>query len=157
MKCETKLKVAYVVIGILLIACAGVSYYLYTYNQSTTALTTSLLQGYWLYKNDTYLLIDGDLVQILYLGAADKKPVEYLHSSQSKISYRSSTPDSVYKFRMSLSDKVHSSSTLNIGTELIIELFPIVGFIIMYDRSSNQEVARLIKDNEMSMVHFATN
>lgn len=156
MECNTKLNVAYVVIAILFITSAILGYYTYAYAQTVNTLTTGLLQGYWLYKNDTYLLIDGDLIQVVYLGGADQKPVEYLHSPKSKISYESNSVENVYKFSVSLSDTIKSNPTLDFGTELIIEMFPIVGSIIIYDRSSNGEVARMIKDNEMTMVHFAT-
>lgn len=155
MGCDKKLKIACIVIGVLFIISGILVYYAYTYNETINTLTTSLLQGYWLYKNDTYLMIDDDLIQIVYLGGEDQNPVKYLHSTKSTVSYQSNTVDA-YKFTVSLSDKIKVNPVLDIGRELIVELFPMVGSIILYDCSTNQEVARMIKDNEMSMVHFAT-
>ena len=135
----------------LTIACAVLYYDNYSIKSNTQELAENMLQGYWRLKNDVYLLIDDSLFQIVDLSSG--APVEYFGSVDSTFQYKKSTPDS-FSFAMTLSDNRNETSIFRLPNALTLDLYPVAGTIIVWNGPS--EVLRATKDNEMTMVHFAS-
>jgi len=107
----------------------------------------SMLQGYWRIEDNTYLLIDDALFQIVDLGMMPIK--EHFKCANSDIVYKSNKDD-IHTFDVTLPHK----KKFKIPNNLMIELLPIAGIIIL--SSDAGELLRATRDNEMSIAHFAT-
>jgi len=116
-----------------------------------TELIEGILQGYWRIDDDTYLLIDESIFQIVDLGA---KPIaEHFKCSDTKIKHRTSTSD-MHIFDVELTRSQGKNKKSKMPDNLIIELFPIAGVLVL--RSDSGEILRATRDNEMSIAHFAS-
>ena len=132
---------------VLTVGCIFLYYQLSQLRQAEIEFIESMLQGYWRIEDNTYLLIDDSLFQIVDLGVMPIK--EHFKCSNSEITYRSNKDD-IHTFDVALPHK----KKFKIPNNLMIELLPIAGIIIL--SSDAGELLRATRDNEMSIAHFAT-
>ncbi len=143
----------YAIIFALFLGCAILGLYFYQFNANIKELADNMLQGYWRMENDVYLLIDGDFMQIVDLETSP--PTEYMRADQCGINRISSEATTIYKFDVVLPESRKQHPNVALSSNLTFELFPVFGSMIIYDKKTQKEI-RISKDNELSMVHFAT-
>lgn len=116
------------------------------------------LQGYWNITGNTYLLISDKLVQFIEFGADGTHEVLY-EETNAEFKYMSVLARSKHKYTFTKSTNkqfaIPGSATNPFNAKTIsLVLYPVIG--AMQLMKDGKEVARLMKDNQMSIEYLSS-
>lgn len=145
-------KVAFVAMLVaLIVLIAGFQWLQYEFSYET-------LQGYWNITGNTYLLISDKLIQFIEFGVDGTHEVLY-EDTNAKFKYTSILSRSKHKYTLTKSSKqfaIPGSATNPFNAKSIsFVLYPVIG--AMQLMKDEKEVARLMKDNQMSIEYLSSN
>lgn len=149
-KCKTH-KILIVILVLILIGM------LVAYQWGQRAFTYEALQGYWNITGNTYLLISDRFIQFIELFSDGTHKILF-EDSNTTFAYTSILAMQRHEYTLSKSVSTFkiagSSNNPFDGSTIRIVLYPVIGAIQVMKQ--DKEVARLTKDNQMSIEYLSS-
>lgn len=115
------------------------------------------LQGYWNISENTYLLISDTLIQIIQFNF-DAPPTILFEDTNTNFKYKTRVAIGTHTYEMIKSNNLpfvipgFSDNPFN-DTTITFDVYPVIG--AMQIKKSGEEIARLMKDNQMSVEYLS--